>query len=608
MADIAYNLVAEGWAEGSEKVREFSESVDEARGTSDEFASSATAAGVASLAQGQKLEQLGGTIGQVGALVGRLNPEWARFGATIGSVGSQIPALTGALGPVAQAMAGVTLAVDLGSQAWEQWGGHVRTADEVINQVASDASAAEERIRGLVSALREREERSALVSGSAGVDPTAAALQEANDAISEQEHRRQDLVEELRRLGTSEDTLRDQRRQASALDRVAMHGASVDMLEAIDAIDTALATDRQRREALQESLAFAREAARVSAQGAADIARFSSGAIGRSLGPQEGVTHTANDDAARARHNAQRSTRGPSDLRTPEQQAADVLAAQEGAEAAQRAFEKESRAANEAALSARLALDAWAEGLDKVAEGSRLAREAQEQLANEQKTLEENAARAADTFRDAWRNGVDAVIAALEEANAAAEKAGTTQVSAMEAAGQAALAASKEMGDALLGGVAKAFAGAAKAAIKGEQSFGDALAGMLEDTLYSIGTQAIVLSVFEFARAIASAASQDWVGAAAHAGAGAAYAAVGALAFGGGAALSAASTGGAKSSGAAASPASPQPGNDNGSSGTTNIYNITFGGQVVTAATHAELGRQLESSIGQGQSRWGRAA
>lgn len=300
---------------------------------------------------------------------------------------------------------------------------------------------------------------------------------------------------------------------------------------------------------------------------------------------------------------------GPQDLRTAEQQIEDMLAAQQGAEAAARAMEEQTRAANEAALSARFALGQWSEGLDAQAAAAARAAEAQQQLIERQKELVAAADEAAAAFRDSWRQGVDAVVAAANEANEAASKAGTSMVTAMEAAGMATRAVASEMGDALLGGIANAFAGAAKAAAKGEQGFGEALAGMLEDTLWSIGSQALVLSVFEFAKAIAEAASQNYVGAAAHAAAGAAYGAVAALAFGGAAGLSAASAGSASSGGGAASnaPASPQPSESGGEGSVTNIT-VLFGGSVVTAATHAEIGREVGRALDASDARWKRAA
>lgn len=269
----------------------------------------------------------------------------------------------------------------------------------------------------------------------------------------------------------------------------------------------------------------------------------------------------------------------------------------------------EQQAADAASAAAERSLSAWSESLDARAEAFRDAAQAQAELAERQKELVDDAREAATSFRDSWRGGVDSVIDALNEANEAAKASGEQMISALEAAGEAAKGAAAQMGESLLGGIANSFAGAAKAAIRGEQDFGKALAGMLEDTLFSIGTQALVLSVFEFAKAIADAASFNAAGAAAHAAAGAAFAAVSALAFAGGAGLSAANAGSASAGGSSSSaPAGPQPSNDNGAGGGNVTYNVFLENTIATAATTAELGRELESYIGQASRRYGRAA
>ncbi len=304
------------------------------------------------------------------------------------------------------------------------------------------------------------------------------------------------------------------------------------------------------------------------------------------------------------------SSSGSTDLRSPEERIADMLAAQEGAEAAARVAAKMDRAMTAAVSSARHALGQWDAGLDARSRAFNEANEKQQEFIDRQKELARTAAETAAAFHDSWRRGVDGVVEALNEANEAARAAGAAQVSAMEAAGMAVKAVAAQMGNSLLGGVANAFAGAAKAALKGEQSFGEALAGMLEDTLWSIGTQATVLAVFEFAKAVGDAASMNYAGAAAHAAAGVAYTAVAALAFGGAAGLAAGSAGASSAAGTgeASSPASPQPSNDNGGGGGGDTYNITFGGPMVTAATYAELGREFRRGLESEQRRWGRAA
>lgn len=215
--------------------------------------------------------------------------------------------------------------------------------------------------------------------------------------------------------------------------------------------------------------------------------------------------------------------------------------------------------------------------------------------ATAQKELEVAAQESLGAFGDSWRGGIDGVIEALEEANEAARVAGTGMISEMDAAAMGVVGASKEMGEALMGDLAKGFGEAIKAAVKGEKSFGDAMASMLEDTLFSIGQQAMVLSIFEFAKAIADAASMNFVGAAAHAGAGAAFAAVAVAGFAGGGAMAAANPTPPKASATPSS--SSMASNDNGrSSGEpAGAVTIVYNGNVF--ATRDEMTRDFADML-----------
>lgn len=680
MANIPYNLVAEGWAEGAARVREFSGALEDAQGKADQFGESAdeaegagssfassleglagfatTAAGgiaaaaAAAIAWGDATERSMGVFNRmpgsvreaqdaVGGMVSRMDLAIARN--LLMQAGLELTDTQFA--NVAEVATDYAAAVgDDATQAMQQLGDALRTGSaEGLGRfgISVDAtrSKAEQFSQAMVQ-LRQRSDEMETGADTAGgawghfktiIDDAMTEAERATDVITQQGLGFDDLARAITGSSSASVTWQDVSRTTEDIftGLVAAVGAGAEALvvAASRAVEGWRSFFRLISEGFDEIRSgrfdFSAALARVSAgqqniRGNQSILDIFNEALDRNL------RAIVDDPRARGGGNRPEPTgnirlpgrtprsgrSGSRDLRTGAQQVEDMLAEQQGAEEAQRALEAMNRAANEAGLSARFALDQWTEGLDKTAEATRRLNDEQEDLAEHQKGLTDQANEAARTFRDSWRQGVDAVIAALDEANEAARKAGTAQVDAMEAAGQAALAASAQMGDALLGGIANAFAGAAKAAITGQKSFGEALAGMLEDTLFSIGTQAIVLSVFEFARAIADAASLNAAGAAGHAAAGVAFAAVAALAFAGGAGLAAANPSAAASAGAgsSSSPASPAPANDNGGGGTTNIYNITFGGQVVTASTHAELGRQLESSINQGRARWGRAA
>lgn len=300
------------------------------------------------------------------------------------------------------------------------------------------------------------------------------------------------------------------------------------------------------------------------------------------------------------------------DHRTSEQRIADMLAEQQG--------QQEAEAARQAMQAAELQRDHEREVLaqlehnrrQRAIDDLRAQREERERLlatqvraANEQAKLVEQAHEAAMTFRTSWVGGVASVSSALDQANAAAEAAGTNMVSAMDAAAMGVRGAVQEMSGALVGQLASGFAAAIQAAAKGEKSFGEAMEAMLEDTLYAVGQQALIQSLFYFAKAIADAASQNYAQVPLDLAAGAAFAGVAVAGFAGGAAVSAARGSGST---AAATPTEPQQGASTGNEGGGNTYNITLSGPIATAGTRAELGRDLKSYIGESDRRFGRAA
>jgi hypothetical protein len=124
----------------------------------------------------QKLGQLGSTVGQVGAVLGRVNPEWSEMGAVIGGIGAQIPALTGSLGPVAQGIAAITVAVDLGTQAWEMWTGATDAA-------ATAAEAAKGQVTDLANSLTALHTRQAEIAGAGAITDLEAVFNEADQRV-----------------------------------------------------------------------------------------------------------------------------------------------------------------------------------------------------------------------------------------------------------------------------------------------------------------------------------------------------------------------------------------------------------------------------------------
>lgn len=146
----------------------------------------------------------------------------------------------------------------------------------------------------------------------------------------------------------------------------------------------------------------------------------------------------------------------------------------------------------------------------------------------------------------------------------------------------------------VMSGLTDALASVVAGAENADRAFQNLLASFLE----MISQQAALEAAKEFASAIASFASQDLAGGALHLAAGAAWTAV-AVASG------AASVAVAPPS-ASAAPASPQQQPEPARAGGDIVVNLN--GAVVTAATHAELGRELSRTIAAGGRRFGVAA
>lgn len=136
------------------------------------------------------------------------------------------------------------------------------------------------------------------------------------------------------------------------------------------------------------------------------------------------------------------------------------------------------------------------------------------------------------------------------------------------------------------------FVGALSKVIAGTESADKAFQGLLSSFLQFISEQAALKAAFEFAEAIASAATFNYAGAAQHAAAGALFTVV-AIAAGAGAIATAPST-----APAGAPAAQPQQGG-----GTTN-YTIVWNSPVVTAQDRAELGRSLNQVSAQSTRRF----
>lgn len=139
--------------------------------------------------------------------------------------------------------------------------------------------------------------------------------------------------------------------------------------------------------------------------------------------------------------------------------------------------------------------------------------------------------------------------------------------------------------------------GAVAEIVAGTKSADEAFQGLLSGFLEMLSQQAALEAAKEFAAAAGSFASYDYSGGALHLAAGAAWTGV-AIAAGGAAIATAPSV---------AQPASPQQ-EERPSQPSGGQVVVNLNGAVVTAATHAELGRELSRTIAAGGRRFGVAA
>lgn len=170
----------------AEEIENVSRSMVRAQQSSRNFARRATqlqmaqaASAVATIDHRQALVQLGSTISEVGSVLSRINPELGRFGATIGSIGAQLPALTGTLGQTAQAMAIMTLAVDVGTQAWDAWRSSVDEATRDANEGVASFTELARRMRDVRESVEAAREATDLDIAAVGVATRRAALADA---------------------------------------------------------------------------------------------------------------------------------------------------------------------------------------------------------------------------------------------------------------------------------------------------------------------------------------------------------------------------------------------------------------------------------------------
>lgn len=486
-----------------------------------------TAQAAASLDAGQKMNQLGSTIGQVGAVLARVNPKWAQMGGALAGIGAQIPALTGALGPLAQGIAIVTVAVDFGTLAFNQYGAAAEEAARLAQNLLQQEV---EGIDRLVETRRQARLDERLASN-------MATQAEITSALAAAEERGERLAAQAERTG--QNLIIEEGRNRLEV----MQAAIVLDVELTVAIHEQLVKRQQLRRrfadqtvALEENTA---ERQRLAALTAIDLRRRPQPGRG---GGRGGIDTEAGD-----------RLRAMAETRRIEAEGVRFLAGL-------READRQTRLQQEIEVELQIGQIAAQEETNRLAALNRIGEE--RQLAHEEQLLRLEEAR-------------------QTERQAAAE---------LQADLQATLTP-------LVTSTTKALA----SIISGAESAEDAFTGLLASFLEMLAQQAALEAVKEFAAALGSFASQDYVSGALHLVAGGAWVAVAALAGGASAAVAPS---------APATPASPEAGVDSTQvQGGTNVYN--FNAPIIStegSSDRALAGREIGVLVSEGDNRFGRAS
>lgn len=551
---VKFVISVEGGAEGKSEFDALKEAQREVTGETRRLntaqrdaATASTATAAAAVAQNVKLSSLGSTISQVGSLLGRVNPEWSRFGQTIGSVGAQIPALTGSLGPVAQAIAATTIAVDIGSQAWEMWTGRTVAAGEAAAVVKTQVDA-------LTNSLIQQHNRQRLIAGAGALADLERVFVDADEQVV-----------------AMQEVYDDQRRRAE--DRRIEAAGEIDALRA--QMEQAIARSPGSEGLIRAAGHEARQIEELTrgVQQANDRVRN----LGEALGRQREVTDQAEDALAAAR-----SRPDPSQL-------AELDAGRPGAGGARRpggASEDDQRRREAMEFSIRM----------KEQESAALMALEEEQHRRDVELTQQGAERKAIAHQ-ARMDQIAAENAALVEAADLQRELERRAAEASEAQQELfdKIAADAER---ITGPIIDGLTDALVNVISGAEAAEDSFLNMLRGFLEMISQEAALQAAKEFAMAIASFASQDYTAGGLHLAAGVGFTAV-AVAAGVGAAAMAPPT-----------PVAPETSQDagEGGGGGTNVYNIN--GTIISAAgssDRARAGREVGALVDESVRRYGRA-
>lgn len=208
---------------------------------------------------------------------------------------------------------------------------------------------------------------------------------------------------------------------------------------------------------------------------------------------------------------------------------------------------------------------------------------------------------ASHAFSDGYVNSLDQVIARWRDLERTSRASGTAMLGQGRLLERGMVAVGNSIAETIGGTMKGAFQDALGAWLDGSLSFVEAAERMAKGVIKALVTESIVQAIVEGARAIASIASQDYVGAATHAAAAAAWAAVGVVAGGVGAGIGAFGGGGEKGGSATSSTAdaSRERQRDQGPSGNVTL-NVYPGGYITARDVRAGIVQALNEADREG--------
>jgi hypothetical protein len=519
---------------------------------------------------GRSAGQAGSALGQMGSVLGQISPEFGELGSVVGRVGGAMSGLTAGMGPLGVALGVVTAAVGIGTVAWDLY---QRSQEAARRQAEETARAFEESMeagvrsaiaqqRAQVNILRTGASDEQFVAASRELRAMEASLEAMQAPARETAALQAQQAEHARAAAASADAYTVHQREQAAI--IAEQNALLEDQERGTERRTgpsAAALDAQREElrmlADWNQMWFQREqATRRAAAAAPAFHQRNLASFQTALDAMDIARREAEDGEAReAIEGLQRQIE--SEASSLEAYRAYVGARTNATQEETARFAQELMT-REAALTAhQTALTEIQASGDRATSQSTAFRVEQNELANE--AILENTLASERTARSQRQELAEISVAMVEDGTKA---------------------------------IAKTFVAIAK----GEKSADEAFRGLLASFLEFIGEMAGLQAAKEYALAIGDFASMNYSGGALHLAAGVAWTVVAVAAGAGAAAVAPA---------AASAPSSPEPQTAGGGGGGGGTTIVNFNQAVLTAGTHAEVGRVVSDAIDAKQRRFG---